>query len=37
MESLGVKEELSWSRHAEEHLALLQSTVPPPAQPTEIT
>ena len=35
MESLGVKEELSWSRHAEEHLALLQSKVPPPAQPME--
>jgi uncharacterized protein (TIGR03435 family) len=37
MESLGVKEEVSWSRHAEEHLAMLQRPTVSGriAQPTE--
>jgi uncharacterized protein (TIGR03435 family) len=34
MESLPVKEEIAWSRHAEAHFALLQQTVPlGPAEP----
>jgi uncharacterized protein (TIGR03435 family) len=36
MVSHPVKEEISWSRHAEEHLALLEKTVPPTPEPKRL-